>query len=397
MLVLDADYSGALTLLLRYPVPESPNDPSTFVSDALYLRQTIMQGGGADIISKYSGRAPGGEGDGSTSKSKSAKRLGTIRRPTSPSFSPGRSAAKFLQEQGGIDHIIQEAAKGVYSRGEKWGVNKALRGAIEGLQSGSSSPWKRPDGSRWSLDEGRIVPSISELTASLSALEQRNKSLAKLLGTAMEELWDQQRKHNQEKEDGMANALSVAVAKVQFVQVYLENVSMPFSMNDSSAESNEGEEQQKAILSNTVTGGPQATEPQSVHEVSKPESKETDVPTADVAHPDVREAEVVASNPSAVSDPQITVSKTRTQPFPFHNPRPSLAQSSFSWMLGEDQRKSSFVSPSPFPSDRRAARERAGFLFGDSKDEAGQKTHKGKVDEESEDEVITLGTIKGRR
>lgn len=391
MLVLDADYSEALTLLLRYPVPESPNDPSTFVGDALYLRQTIMQSGGADIISKYSGRAPGVEGDGSTPKSKSAKRLGNVRRPTSPSFSPGRSAAKFLQEQGGIDHIIQEAAKGVYSRGEKWGVNKALRGAIEGLQSGTNSPRKRPDDSRWSLDEGRSVPSISELTASLTALEQRNKSLAKLLGTAMEELWDQQRQYNQEKEDGIANALSVAVAKVQFVQVYLENGSMPFSMDNSPAETNDSKAHQNAILNNTVTGGPQATESQSVHQASEPESKETDAQTADVTHPDVRGDEVVATGP------QITVSKTHTQASPFHNPRPRLAQSSFSWMLGEDQRKSSFVSPSPFPSDRRAARERAGFLFGESKDEAGQKNQRGKVDEESEDEVITLGTMKGRR
>ncbi|KAL8885016.1 MAG: hypothetical protein Q9192_006721 [Flavoplaca navasiana] len=395
--LLDADYSEALTLLLRYPVPESPNDPSTFVSDALYLRHTIMQGGGADIINKYSGKAPGGEGDGSTPKSKSAKRLGHVRRPTSPSFSPGRSAAKFLQEQGSIDHIIQEAAKGVYSRGEKWGVNKALRGAIEGLQAGTNSPRKRPDGSRWSLDEGRNVPSISELTASLTALEQRNKSLAKLLGTAMEELWDQQRQYNQEKDDGIANALSVAVAKVQFVQVYLENVSMPFSMDNSSAETNDSKEQQNAIPNQTVTGGPQATKTQSTHQASEPESKKTDAQRADITHPGVRRDEVVASNPSAVSGPQITVSKTRTQVSPFHNPRPRLAQSSFSWMLGEDQRKSSFVSPSPFPSDRRAARERAGFLFGESKDEAGQKNQRGKVDEESEDEVITLGTMKGRR
>ncbi|KAL9626322.1 MAG: hypothetical protein Q9204_007399, partial [Flavoplaca sp. TL-2023a] len=123
----------------------------------------------------------------------------------------------------------------------------------------------------------------------------------------------------------------------------------------------------------------------------------TDAQTAEVAHPDHREAEIVASKSSAASGPQITVSKTRTQASPFHNPRPRLAQSSFSWMLGEDQRKSSFVSPSPFPSDRRAARERAGFLFGESKDEAKQKNQRGKVDEESEDEVITLGTLKGQR
>ncbi|KAI4222635.1 MAG: hypothetical protein L6R36_005995 [Xanthoria steineri] len=394
--LLDADYSEALTLLLRYPVPEPPNDPSTFVSDALYLRQTIMQGGGAHIVSKYSGKSPGVESGSRTPKSNSAKMSDNVRRAISPSFSPGRSAAKFLQEQGGIDHMIQEAAKGVYSRGEKWGVNRALRGAMEGLQSGTNPPRKQADGSRWSLDEGQIVPSISEVTAKLASLEQRNKALAKLLGTAMEELWDQQRKQSQEKEDVLANALSVATAKVQFVQVYLENSSMPFSMEASTAEANVTEEQQGAIPTDTTPGGLQAIEPPS--EKDRPKVEEIDAHAADTSLRNIQEAATGAGNSSAAAEPKITVSKSRPQAFPFHNPRPSLAQSSFSWMLGEDQRKSSFVSPSPFPSDRRAARERAGFLFGEGKNEAERKTAKGKVEDESEDEeIITLGTMKGHR
>ncbi|KAL8998493.1 MAG: hypothetical protein Q9169_002436 [Polycauliona sp. 2 TL-2023] len=397
--LLEADYSEALTLLLRYPVPESPNGPSTFVNDALYLRQTITQDGGADIISKYSGRTPSEESGSKTPKSNLAKRLSNVRRPTSPSFSPGRSAAKFLQDQGGIDHIIQEAAKGVYSRGEKWGVNRALRGAIEGLQSGTNSPRKmQPDGSRWSLDEGQVVvpSSISEMTARLASLEQRNQALAKLLGTAMEELWDQQRRHHKQEDadDTLANALSVAIAKIQFVQVYLENSSMPFSMDTSAAETNVSEEQQhdSTTLTEPTTDNSKTIEPESQSVDDTSAANVTDAQTADMAHPDNQGAKVAASNP------EITVSKPRTQAFPFHKPRPSLAQSSFSWMLGEDQRKSSFISPSPFPSDRRAARERAGFLFGEGdKNEADKKkTQKGNVEEDSEDEVITLGTMKGR-
>ncbi|KAL8668368.1 MAG: hypothetical protein Q9168_007001 [Polycauliona sp. 1 TL-2023] len=391
--LLDADYSEALTLLLRYPIPESPNDPSTFVSDALYLRQNITQGGGADIIIRYSERSPEAESGSRTPKSNLAQRLSSVRRPTSPSFSPGRSAAKYLQDQGGIDHIIQEAAKGVYSRGEKWGVNRALRGAIEGLQSGTNPSRKQSSGSRWSLDEGQVVPSISEMSAKLASMEQRNKALAKLLGTAMEELWDQQRKNDQKQADALANAVSVAIAKIQFVQVYLENSSMPFAMETSASETDGIEGQ--GILTETKIAGVQAIESASVDDTS--EAAGTNVQAADTAHPDIHGAAVVAGPSSAASDPKITVSKTRTQAFPFHNPRPSLAQSSFSWMLGEDQRKSSFVSPSPFPSDRRAAREKAGFLFGEDKNEVERKPQKGKVDEESEEEVINLGTMKGRK
>ena len=375
-------------------MPESPNGPATFVSDALYLRQNILQGGGASVISKYSGRNPGVESGNRTPKSNSAKRLHNVRRSTGTSFSHGRSAAKFLQEQGGIDHIIQEAAKGVYSRGEKWGVNKALRGAIEGLQSGTNASRKQSDGSRWSLDEGKVVRGRSEVTANLEAMEQRNKSLAKLLGTAMEELWDQQRQLNQGKEDFFANVLSVAIAKVQFVQVYLENPSMPFSMDSSTAETVVVEGQKDVIHANTAPGGVEAINPQSVDEESKPE--ETDAQSIGRSRLDIGGATEVAGESTAASEPEITVSKSHSQALPFHHPRPSLAQSSFSWMLGEDQRKSSFVSPSPFPSDRRAAREKAGFLFGEGKKEAERKAQKVKAEQESDDEeVINLSTIKG--
>ncbi|KAL8785128.1 MAG: hypothetical protein Q9213_003546 [Squamulea squamosa] len=394
--LLNADYSEALTLLLRYPVPESPDGPSTFVNDALYLRQNIRQNGGADIISRYSGKNPEEENGSRTPKLNSAKRLKHARRPTSASFSPSRSAARFLQEQGGIEHIIQEAAKGVYSRGEKWGVNKALRGAIEGLQSGTNSPRRPADGSRWSVDEGHVVPSISEATANLEALEQRNKALAKLLGTAMEELWDQQRQHNQEKEDVLANALSVAIAKVQFVQIYLENTTMPFSMDTTTAEVVGTQGHTEVAVAAAAVSDPHDTNLQSFNDKSTPEK--TDAGASVISHADNERAAKVAEDSLTASDPKTKVPKSRPQAFPFHHPRPSLAQSSFSWMLGEDQRKSSFISPLPFPSDRRAAREKAGFLFGEGKNEAERKTQKGKAEEESEDkEVINLATIKGHQ
>ena len=39
--VIEADNSTALGLLLRYPVPELPQSPQTFVEDAIYLRQNL--------------------------------------------------------------------------------------------------------------------------------------------------------------------------------------------------------------------------------------------------------------------------------------------------------------------------------------------------------------------
>ncbi|KAL8809641.1 MAG: hypothetical protein Q9200_003241 [Gallowayella weberi] len=402
--LLDADYSEALTLLLRYPLPRSPNEPSTFVSDAIYLRSHLMDGGGAHIVSKYSEKTHGMEGATGLTKSSSGRRSRNFRpTETNVSFSPRRSAAKFLQEQGGIDHIIQEAAKGVYSRGEKWGVNKAFRGAIEGLQTGTNSPRKQANGSRWSLDEGQAVPSMADVNAKLAALEQRNKALAKLLGTAMEELWVQQRRHNEGNEEDLANALSLAVAKVQFVQVYLENSAMPFAMDASVAEATVPEGHEKDVPINSAAGDPKESQGSQSHdEIAK--SRVSDEPNPDVSQPQMEDAKLSAGSSLTGSGTKDMNTKSSPQPSPFYRPRPSLAQSSFSWMLGEDQRKSSFVSPSPFPSDRRAAREKAGFLFGEGKTkvEPEGKAQKGKTerktDHESEDEeVINLGTIRGRK
>ncbi|KAL9024228.1 MAG: hypothetical protein Q9196_006668 [Gyalolechia fulgens] len=238
--LLRADYSEALTLLLRYPVPSHPDGPSTFVEDALYLREHISHRGGSHVIEKYSGQASETEKGGRKRKSQSAKRAKQDHTSESEETRSSPSTSRFLQEKTGLDTIIQEAAKGVYSRGEKWGVNKAFRGAVESLQSGKNHPRKQLDGSRWSLDEGTHVPSVSQLAADIKTLEQRNKGLAKLLDDPIGELWEQQR---QCSEEHPKNALSLAIAKIQFVQVYLENPTVPFPVDNHEAETGAIEEQ----------------------------------------------------------------------------------------------------------------------------------------------------------
>lgn len=366
------------------------------MADALYLRRNITHGGGAHIVNKYSGKASD-KGTGSkTSKSRTGKQLQLPE--TNKSLSPGRSASRFLQEQGGIDAIIQEAAKGVYSRGEKWGVNRALRGAVEGLQSGANFPRRQLDGSRWSLDEGSNVPSDSNRIGEIKNLEQRSKGLAKLLENAIGELWEQQRQCSKEKDETFANALSLAIAKVQFVQVYLENPTMPFTIENpgpgpAPAPAHD-EEPGMVATKDMPTAAPQADSlksPNLRQNVKKFVSLEPGT-----VHPNIDQVSKESSGASTSPAPEIKASKSRPQPLPFHHPRPSLAQSSFSWMLGEDQRKSSFVSPSPFPSEKRAAKEKADFLFGEGKTDMEGKSQKGKATEEDEEEeVIDLGTLRG--
>lgn len=200
---MEADYTGALTLLLRYPVPSKPHDASSFVGDARYLRDNLQTDGGDHLIEKYSSKTPE-----TTVTRKLPKKMRRARTETKPFH---MAAAKFLQDPSGIDHVIQEAARNVYQQGERWGVAQAVRGAIQGLQSQS-----RPVQTRWSLDKGRPVHD-DDLVQRIDRLESRNKELAKMLGNAIDEIWT----HSNTVQS--SNHLNIAVGKMRDVQAHLED------------------------------------------------------------------------------------------------------------------------------------------------------------------------------
>ena len=423
--VLDSDYSSALTLLLRYPMPLEPHGPTTFVSDAVCLKNNLSIKSGDQIIRKYSGRSSkmAVDHDWATSPAKSRfSRKNNRRKPTdddgkSTSNSPMLSPARFLRDQGGIDGILQEAAKGVYNRGEKWGVAQVLRGAVQGMRSGNSSPQQPPDSARWSLDHGRSITTGSDqLTARIKTLEERNKALGKMLENAIEDLWIQQKKFDNEKAEAAADALSLAIAKTQFVQVYLEDSSIPL-VPEIPAETIEEEADVTTIPpvlkieGALVAGGDNDTVStvqhitQSCKSASSPitqptvsEDLDTPIPTSVVNVSKMSPPKGVSTTEAPSVSPNQKSLLNSNKPSRFHHPRPSLAQSSFSWMLGEDKRRSSFVSASNFPSEKRrqsAARGKVGFLFGDeSADGTGSNMAKGKGENE-EDDGFTLGTLKG--
>ena len=422
--VIDSDYSLALTLLLRYPMPPEPHGPTTFVSDAVYLKDNLSTESGNSIITKYSGKPikKTTDRDRVTSPSKlrlpkkSNRARSTDHDDASISNSPMLSPAKFLRDQGGIDGILQEAAKGVYSKGEKWGVAQVLRGAVQGLRSGNSSPQRVPDGARWSLDHNKSIATTSDqLAARIRTFEERNKALAKMLENAIQDLWIQQKKFDIEKAEAAADALSLAIAKTQFVQVYLEDSSIPL-VPEASAEAVAEEVEVSTAPLLKIEGAPTgevekdrpdpprnvdkssdsvsstATKSMVTEDLSAPKS----TPVVDISN--VSSAKAVPPTAASLASPPQKSLRNPGVSSPFHHPRPSLAQSSFSWMLGEDKRKSSFVSASKFPSDKRresAARGKVGFLFGDEKPNGTEPSiTKGKGENE-EDDGFTLGTLKG--
>ena len=362
-------------MLLRYPVPELPHGPPSFVKDAVYLQRHVSAEGGKSIIARYTSDF--------TSKSKSS--TGSKRGKRVPqqgrdharsSLSPGTSPSKFLQDQGGIEGIIQEAARGVYNRSEKWGVAKALRGAYQGLQSAGGTPTKLASAPRWALDSGGLVTDNStNVTARIHALEQRNKALAKLLEKSMEDLWVQQREFTKEKAEIAADALSLAIAKVQFVQVYLENSTMPLPADD---EARSAGDEVKALESlptadfgtpiQALAAQPSPTPKPITHDIRKKNIKPAR--SSNSQNPDNSPSKKTESVSTSTDNiPQLNISSDGKAPEEVPQTRPILAQSSFSWILGEDQRKSDFVAASPFSTERERARGKAGFLFGDDKAE----------------------------
>ena len=321
--------------------------------------------------------------------------------------------------------MLQEAAKGMYRRSEKWNLGQALRGAVQGLQAGGQ-PSRRPlSNVRWSFDEGRETRNNSEeLSQRIQALEERNKALGKMIQAAMEDLSDQARQFDKEKAESAANAITLTIAKLQFVQVYLDNSTLPLGAEHSASENKDKDNLKQPSEPNREISSTASSA--KIVPLSPDRGSPTAAGSSTPKMPSVRSGNVPI-RPSAVSaspsrrksrsppkrTPTIVVNTSTSTPSPdtslqspFQQPRPSLASSSFSWMLGDNDSKSGFVSASPFPpeEDRKenAVRGRTGFLFGEEKRNGSQGSgakgkgrEKRKDEGDGDDDGFTLGTLKG--
>jgi TBC1 domain family member 5 len=419
--VIEANYSFALMLLLKYPAPESPNGPQTFVDDATYLRDNFSAAGGAKIISKYSGKAPSLLSSDSRPSTPLGQALGH-KRNISRTKSPLPSPARFLQQQGGVEALFQGAAKGVFDRGERLGINKAVRDAVgevkknmQGLQTSRNNSTKRrpSDGMRWSLDEGRSVPAPR---ASVSAINARNKQLAQMLDQAMADLRAVSVSEDGDKEK-YVKAMDLAIAKVEFVKVYLEDATMPLPEDSQPDPSNPS-----PLAADTPPPPPQQAlqdaTPDSASYASsdlksgKPGAGAVGKPLPASHTPDIGASRDPAIAATLVAAPSTNLQQITIEPANKGEPqdrpkapvptRSTIAQSSFSWMLepdslsGSAMRSSPPKSSSPFlKSTRRPAsgsgREKAAFLFGEVDDSASQSQSR----PHTETEAFNLGTIKG--
>jgi TBC1 domain family protein 5 len=438
--LMTADTNEAFTLLLRYPEPATA--AFTFIKDALYLRDHLSPQGGAEIIQRYGKQAP-------VIELEPAPRIRD--HSPSPSFVSGRtrqsigSPRSFVNQQGaGIEALIQGAAKNVLDRGSQWGVGKALRDAVgevrknvEAYQSGTNSGQTTPrSGGREFRKPGQLnmvsangrsglerVHSANTLKK-MEDLDRRSKSLAKMLEVAVSDLWEYHRERDEAQKETVGDTggkeamtvLSLAIAKVQFVQVYLEDSSIPLPVDEATEQA--ATAQAVVRLASPTTQPPIPPEPtSSVPPISLTATSRPASPTTTVTKNSMPLEPRPTSPPPPSTRTLSPTSKLSSTLTP--RSRPHLTSSNFSWMLGEDSASSNFASGaahSTFSSDEKRRMKGKGFLFGDDDDDEGSikdgkrgsvggkantkgsKSAKGKhgPETEVEEEVIDLANM-GKR
>ncbi|THW46517.1 RabGAP/TBC [Aureobasidium pullulans] len=355
--LMDADYNTALTTLLRYPALEDGKTPQEFVTNAVYLRNNFNHEGASTLVEKYSGR-PLPQPTETPTSTLQPSMPGKLRMQM-----PGRASSNF-------EDILQGAAKGVLQRGEKWGINKAFRDAMDEVRKGVreiqavQTPQAPPRHTRGLSRQSGTSDRSTNPSLQLAILEQRNTALSKMLKKAIDDLWAYHETAIGGKtgEEESLNGLSMAIAKVQFIQVYLDDATVPLSAEEEAIEAGK----EDAIEVKEVQ--PQIKEPTSAHIDNKPAVQEAEEP-ADANAVEEQPKDHVEPTQQHKDAARANATKTTDIPLDFHTPRPTLAQSSFSWMLGQspETSASNFAQAKALaPSDIR--RRSKGFLFGDEDD-----------------------------
>ncbi|EFE35557.1 TBC domain protein, putative [Trichophyton benhamiae CBS 112371] len=385
--LMEADYSTALSLLLRYPSPE-PIKPRTFVLDGLYLEHNTTSEGASYLVHKYSGRnipqtvqncasPPPRFGMSLPSRQKSRSITRDIF--NSPSSSPNRLTAKRL------DSIFQDVSEGLYRRAEGWGVTKAVRGAVtearrnmQGLQAGGTNSalfshdgpvWDSPSPPRLSL------ATVRELQLRVATMEQRNKDLAMMLEDALNVLHTQRQAPSGAAEEkgaeteGSLSAMDDAVAAIRKVKTCLEDASIPLDSTGTGGEAPRPSNVRSSEDSPT-RGRAQTAIDRNPARVESSEKGEEQVTIAAEHKTSMKEPQSPQSPPSSVTTAttnsnntlpakmgnNIKYNNNTTASMTVHPSRPtrtSVRDSSFAWILGDDQARPSFATSASAPPEQR--------------------------------------------
>lgn len=404
--LLEADYTNALQLLLKYPAPEPPHGPHTFVDDALYLKDHYHAAGGSSIIMKYTGKTPAPISEQSPSTPEARFQGLSLRDRTRGARSPLRSPARFIQQRG-VEALFQGAAKNVIERGEKLGINQAVRDAMgeirKNMQDFQEARNKPTEQSRSSsntprhniFSNGTLASPVEEMRKTMAELEQRNKQLALFLDEAITGLKEVSASKLEGDKEKAIEGVELAAAKAQLVKVYLENPSLELPTEEPREDDRVPPQ---IVVDDDALPLPAVAEtnpsPANINDAASPSL----MVAADEMMVDPGEApgtpKTEATMEGVEHEHSSPLSPTQPAPPPLLRPtavptRSTMAQSSFALMLEPDQSPSasSAYSPSSLPSAgttptqnyhhnyRKSprdsvSRDRNAFLFGEVTDQS---------------------------
>lgn len=397
-LVLEADYTTALTLLLRYPSPQ-PHAPQTFIHDAIYLEQNPTADRGRFIISKYSGRLPDSKNRSESGTQPTRKAfLWDDFRSRHESSSPPSSARNTPKS---LESLFQDVSQGIQRRTESWGVAKAVRGAVtearKNMQTMHYEPNLRNSIKGFSAEITPNIPPQPSMTTStatadlerkISHLEQRNQALASDLREALDDLGTQLEKANGLDSD-IGSAMKNALLKVESVQVSLRDGTSqkPSDLNLEDAEPTDSSEKTSSTRSSNGTEILARNAQPGISGTLNPVNTDNTEPSAKSG---ITKPPCIAT-PSNPTNTGRTAEVARTKS-PRAPARPSLADSGFSWMLDGGRNLSSFVSSSPPPEQTRhldQIRGKGNTVFGSGKD--------GSPKTDTEHGELALHSLRGSR
>lgn len=382
-MLVEADYTGAITALTHYRMPDSADGPQQLVRDAILLDRNRNEEAGAILIQRYTGRRPKIT-QAADSRSQSNTRTNrTLQQRHSPSRSPGRFASPQRQLEG----FFSEVTGNLQKRTEGWNVSKAVRSAVGEVRRNMNNYQTTSHSRQPSTDiphtGRRSIDSRAEDVRQVSGrrireMEQRNKALARMLDDSLESLRASSLA-NPESSGGTEQNFNMILAKIQFVSVYLSNPDLPISTEDKIDTNDNPVKLSMDDTMITSNNDPVATS----------EANDASAIRGTLAAPveiKVRASQKPPETPTASQNKAIQAKTQATL-------RPSLQDASFSFMLGEDRHRSSFVSSvAQLPEQRRDSQSK-----GRTKQLVTEESQPGRKDSESEDDGFTLTKIRGGR
>lgn len=330
--LLESDQNDALSQLLQYPQDIGHYTGRDIVNDALRLGKHFTRSTAEDLIYKYSGRRP--------------ISLDTTSIPSPESFvipESDSSTRSTFTSPVNLEKVFHDAAKGVPSQSERWGISRAVRGAVEEVKKGvreihtMQTPRTPPRlharlHSRTSIDNG--TSRIQTQYGDVNNNDVRYSRLAGMLQGTADELWTIQDILSKmpSMDPKVITDLGSSCAQLGFIKAYLEDPSLTIPPADA--------------LGTTQAVAPQFTSPHSQIEQST----------------DVGPAHTVSD------DAMTTLPILSTSPSDVLSARPTIAHSSFSWMLGQPvslQAVESKTSPFSSTSSPRTKAVDSHGLFGE--------------------------------